>query len=48
MAKMKELVMDIEEMIRNSKMDFNEIANYFGVPIQMIYEIAENMGEYDD
>jgi Zn-dependent peptidase ImmA (M78 family) len=48
MGKMKEFVMEIQEMIRNSSMDFVEIANYFGVPVQVIYEIAEDMGEYDD
>lgn len=48
MAKMKELVMDIQEMIVNTQKNFQEIADYFGVSLQMVYEIAEDLGEFDE
>ena len=48
MGKMKEVVIEIQELIQNSKMDFDEIARYLDVPVQMVYQVAESMGEFDD
>jgi Zn-dependent peptidase ImmA (M78 family) len=48
MGKVKELVTDIQEMISNTQKSFQEIADYFGVSVQMVYKVAEEMGEFDE
>lgn len=47
MARMKDLVMDIQEMIINTEKSFQEIAEYFNAPIEIVYDVAEDLDKFD-
>lgn len=49
MSKMGDMMIDIQQMIVNyPERSFQEIADYLGVPISWVYDIANEMGEFDE
>lgn len=48
MGKMKEFLIDVQEMILKTEKSYQEIADYFGLPLSTVMEIAEDLGEFDD
>ena len=45
MSRMNDLVMDLQEAIRDGYLSFHEIAWKFGVPYEWVTLVAEAMGE---
>ncbi len=48
MAAMKELFIEIQELIENTSMSFQEIAEKLDIPLDMVYDIADELGEFDE
>jgi predicted XRE-type DNA-binding protein len=48
MGKIKNIMMDIQDLIENTKLSFQEIAQQLGVTVDMVYEVAEDLGEFDE
>ena len=43
-----ELLLQIQEMIQTTLLSFPEIAQQLNVPVDAVYDVAEDMGEFDD
>lgn len=48
MAVMKDLAIEIEELILNTSMSFGKIAEKLDIPLSMVYDVAELIGEFDE
>lgn len=48
MAKMKEMIQEIIEALIKTKMDYEVVADRFGLKPHEIYDIAREYGDIDD
>lgn len=49
MSKMSDMMIDIQQMIVDyPDWSFQKIADYLGVPVSWVYDIADEMGEFDE
>lgn len=48
MSKMSDLFIEIQELIQNTQMSFQEIAEQLQIPIDMVYDVAADLGEFDE
>ena len=48
MSKMSELFIEIQELIQNTQMSFQEIAEKLQIPLDMVYDVASELGEFDE
>jgi hypothetical protein len=49
MSKMADKMIEIQEYIVNyPQMSFQKIADFLQVPIEWVYDVADEMGEFDD
>ena len=48
MSKMSDLFVEIQELIENTEMSFPEIAKSLDVPLEMVFDVADELGEFDE
>lgn len=48
MGKLKDIFMDIQELIQNTTLTFQEIAERLDVTLDMVYDVAQELGEFDE
>ena len=48
MAVMKDLYTDIVELLQTTDMTFREIALTLDISIEMVYNVAQDVGEFDE
>lgn len=48
MGKLKDIIMNIQELIQNTTLTFQEIAERLGVTLDMVYDVAQELGEFDE
>lgn len=49
MSKMSEKLIEIAEMIQNyPEWSFQKIADHLQVPVSWVYDVAEDLGEFDE
>jgi predicted XRE-type DNA-binding protein len=47
-SKMSELFIEIQELIQTTQLSFQEIAEQLQIPIDMVYDVAADLGEFDE
>lgn len=48
MGVMKDLYTEIVELLETTNMTFKEIALTLDIPIEMVYDVAQDVGEFDE
>lgn len=48
MSKMSELFIEIQELIQTTQLSFKEIAEKLQIPLDMVYDVAADLGEFDE
>lgn len=48
MGKMRDVCIDVEELLFSTDLSFPEIAKRLDIPVDWVYDIAEQLGEFDE
>jgi predicted XRE-type DNA-binding protein len=48
MGMMKDIFFEIQELIETSQLSFQEISETVGVTLDMVYDVAQELGEFDE
>lgn len=48
MGKMRDIWIDVEELLISTNLSFPEIAKRLDIPVDWVYDIAEQLGEFDE
>lgn len=49
MSKMADLMIDIQQyIVEHPQMSFQSIAEILKVPVEWVYDVAEDLGEFDE
>ena len=48
MGKMRDIWIDVEELLSSTDLSFPEIAKKLDIPVDWVYDIAEQLGEFDE
>ena len=48
MSTMSELFIEVMELIENTQMSFQEISNALDIPLEMVFDVADELGEFDE
>jgi NADH:ubiquinone oxidoreductase subunit E len=49
MSKMGDMMIEIQQyIVEHPQMSFQSIAKLLNVPIEWVYDVADEMGEFDD
>ena len=49
MSKMSDLMIDIQQyIVEHPQMSFQAIADFLQVPVEWVYDVADELGEFDE